>query len=143
VASDLVAAEVPVVIDPLQNIPGMENSGVTLEHAARLHDAGVTVVFATFDAHNSRNLKQRAGNAVAYGMPHEAALRAVTSVPATIWGIADRYGTLEAGKDADVVVWSGDPFELNTAAEHVFISGREMPEMTRQKMLLEKYRTLR
>ena len=143
VAPDLAAASVPVVIDPLQNLPGMENSSITLENAARLHDAGVTVAFATFESHNARNLKQRAGNAIAYGMPQDAALRAVTAVPAQIWGIADRYGTLEVGKDADIVVWSGDPFELSTAAEHVFIKGRQMPDMTRQKLLLEKYRSLR
>jgi imidazolonepropionase-like amidohydrolase len=143
VATDLVAAQVPVVIDPLQNLPGMENSSITLENAARLHDAGATVAFATFESHNARNLKQRAGNAIAYGMPQDAALRAVTAVPAQIWGIADRYGTLEVGKDADIVVWSGDPFELSTAAEHVFIKGRQMPDMTRQKLLLEKYRSLR
>jgi imidazolonepropionase-like amidohydrolase len=76
-------------------------------------------------------------------MPQDAALRAVTAVPAQIWGIADRYGTLEVGKEADIVVWSGDPFELSTAAEHVFIKGRQMPDMTRQKLLLEKYRSLR
>jgi imidazolonepropionase-like amidohydrolase len=143
VASDLAAAKVPVVIDPLQNLPGMENSSITLENAARLHDAGALVAFATFESHNARNLKQRAGNAIAYGMPQDAALRAVTAVPAQIWGIADRYGTLEVGKEADIVVWSGDPFELSTAAEHVFIKGRQMPDMTRQKLLLEKYRSLR
>ncbi len=142
VAADLVAARVPVVIDPMRNLPGMENPGITLENAARLHAAGVTVAFATFDAHNVRNLKQRAGNAVAYGMPWDAALRAVTAAPATIWGVADRYGTLETGKDADVVVWSGDPFELSTQAETVFIAGREMPAAHRQQLLLDKYRTL-
>ena len=62
--------------------------------------------------------------------------------PARIFGIADRYGTLEPGKDADVVVWSGDPFELTTLVEHVFIKGREMPADTRQRELLQRYRTL-
>jgi imidazolonepropionase-like amidohydrolase len=143
VAPDLSAARVPVVIDPMQNLPGMENSNITLENAARLQDAGVTVAFATFESHNARNLRQRAGNAIAYGMPQDAALRAVTVVPAQIWGIADRYGTLEVGKEADIVIWSGDPFELSTAAEHVFIKGRQVPDMTRQKLLLEKYRSLR
>lgn len=142
VAADLVTAGVPVIIDPLVNLPGMENPGITLENAARLNAAGVDVALATFEAHNSRNLRQRAGNAIANGMPEDAALRAVTSIPARIWGVADRYGTLEVGKDADLVVWSGDPFELDTAAEHVFIEGREVPTDTRQRRLLEKYRTL-
>ena len=71
-----------------------------------------------------------------------AALRAVTLTPATVWGIADRTGSLEIGKDADLVVWSGDPFELTTAAERVFIRGREISKDTRQKALFERYRTI-
>jgi len=140
VAADIAGAGVPVVLDPMQNIPQFERLAITLENAARLDRAGVNVAFATFDAHNSRTLKQLAGNAVAYGMPHEAALRAVTVNGARIWGIDDRYGTLEVGRDADVVVWAGDPFELATTVEHVFIRGREMSKNTRQRELLERYR---
>jgi imidazolonepropionase-like amidohydrolase len=66
----------------------------------------------------------------------------VTLAPATIWGVAGTTGSLEPGKDADVVVWSGDPFELSSHAERVFIRGREMPATTRQTELLERYRTL-
>ncbi len=142
VADQIARAGVPVVIDPMQNLPDFEARGATLENAARLARAGVDVAFATFDAHNARNVKYFAGNAVSYGMPYDAALRAVTVNPAHIFGIADRYGTLEPGKDADVVVWSGDPFELTTLVEHVFIKGREMPADTRQRELLRRYRTL-
>ena len=142
VARELAAANTPVVVNPMNNIPGMESLGITLENAARMHGAGVNVVFASFDSHNSRNLKQLAGNAVSYGMPYDAALRALTVAPARLWGVADRYGTLEAGKDADVVVWSGDPLELTTAVEHVFINGREMPDDTRQRALFNRYRRL-
>ena len=142
VASELAAANVPVVIDPMQNLPGFESLGVTLENAARLHAAGVTVAFATFTAHNSRTLRQLAGNAVSNGMPHDAALAAVTLAPARIWGIADRYGSIEPGRQADLVVWSGDPFEVTTRAEHVLIRGREVPAATRQRLLFERYRTL-
>jgi predicted amidohydrolase YtcJ len=95
---------------------------------------------ASFDTQNSRNLRQEAGNAIAYGLDRDAALQAVTLVPARLWGVADRIGSLEVGKDADVVVWSGDPFDLATSAEHVFIKGREMPKDTRQTQLLERYR---
>ncbi len=140
VARELAAAKVPVVIDPMTNIPDFESLGATLENAARLAKAGVTVLFASFDAHNSRDLRHAAGEAVAYGMPWDAALRAVTAAPAEVWGIANRYGTLEEGKDADVVVWSGDPFELLTSAEHVFIKGVEVPPDTRQRALLQRYR---
>jgi len=142
VARELAAAHVPVVIKPLTDIPTFDALGATLENAARLSGAGVTVALASFDTHNSRNLRQEAGNAIAYGMARDAALQAVTIVPARLWGVSDRVGSLEAGKDADVVVWSGDPFELSTGAEHVFIKGREMPKDTRQRQLLERYRTL-
>lgn len=142
VADRLASARVPVVINPMENLPGFDRLGATLENAARLHRAGVRLLFGSFDAHNARNLKQAAGNAVSYGVPWDAALRAVTLGAAETWGIAERYGSLEAGKEADVVVWSGDPFELTTTAEHVFINGREVPRDTRQQRLFERYRDL-
>lgn len=143
VAEQIRSAAVPVIVDPMTNLPGLEYPGATLENAARLHAAGVTVVLSSFDTNNARNLKQAAGNAVANGMPHDAALRAVTLTPAEVWGIEGSFGSLEPGKDADVVVWSGDPFELSTRAEHVFIRGREIPPDSRQRDLFERYRTLR
>jgi imidazolonepropionase-like amidohydrolase len=140
IADRLASAKVPVVIKPLTNIPTFESLGATLENAARLSRAGVTVALASFDTQNSRLLRQETGNAIANGMDRDAALRAVTLTPAQIWGVADRVGSLEVGKDADVVIWSGDPFELTTGAERVFIKGREMPRETRQTQLLERYR---
>jgi imidazolonepropionase-like amidohydrolase len=142
VAREIAQANVPVVINPLTNLPGFESLAITFENAARLHAAGVTVALASFDSHNSRNLKQIAGNAVSHGMPWDAALRAVTLTPAQVWGIADRYGSLEPGKDADVVIWSGDPFELSTTVDRVFIRGIEQSKETRQTELLRRYRTL-
>ena len=143
VADQLVARKVPVVVKPLTNIPSFDALGATLENPARLSKAGATLVLSSFDTHNARNLRQEAGNAIANGLDRDAALRAVTLEPARVWGVADRLGSLEVGKDADVVVWSGDPFELTTRAEHVFIAGREIPADTRQKQLFEKYKTLR
>jgi imidazolonepropionase-like amidohydrolase len=140
VAREIAQARVPVIINPLTNLPSFDALGISFENAARLNAAGVTVVLASFDSHNSRNLKQIAGNAVSYGMPHDAALRAVTLTPAQLWGIADRYGSIEPGKDADIVVWSGDPFELTTAVERVFIRGVPQSMETRQKDLLRRYR---
>ena len=66
----------------------------------------------------------------------------VTTAPAAIWGIDDDYGTLEAGKDADVVVWDGDPLEVTTFADMVFIKGRQMSMETRQSLLRDRYRDL-
>lgn len=143
VAPELAAAKVPVLVNPLDNLPGsFELLGATLENAARLHKAGVTVAFMSTEAHNARNLRQAAGNAVAYGLPWDAALAAMTSVPARIWGIADSYGTLEPGKDADVVIWDGDPLELTTYPEAVFIRGVQMPAKTRQTELRDRYKDL-
>jgi imidazolonepropionase-like amidohydrolase len=140
VASQIAEARVPVLVNPLQDLPAsFETLDATLENAARLHKAGVTVAFMTGDAHNSRNIRQAAGNAVAYGLPWDAALAAMTSVPARIWGIADHYGTLEPGKDADVVIWDGDPLELTSFPTAVFIRGREMPMTSRQIELRDRY----
>lgn len=142
VATEIAAARVPVLVNPLVNLPGFASLASTYENAARLHAAGVTLAIASFDSHNSRNIKQAAGMAVSYGMPWDAALEAITLRPAQIWGVADRIGTIEPGRVADVVVWSGDPLELTTVVRHVFIEGQEVALDSRQKALFEKYRDL-
>lgn len=142
VADRIAEAGVPVLMDPMVNLPDFDGLAATLENAARLHEAGVRLAFATFDAHNSRLLRQAAGNAVAYGLPWDAALAAVTTVPAEIWGIGDGYGSIEAGKAADLVVWSGDPFELLSSVERVFVDGREVGLDSRQRRLFERYKDL-
>ncbi len=142
VADEIAKAKVPVIVKPLTNIPSFDALGATLENAARLHRAGVQVALSSFETHRAQTLRQEAGNAVSYGLDAEAALRAVTLTPAQIWGVASTTGSLEVGKDADVVIWSGDPFELTTSAERVFIKGHEVPKETRQSELLKKYRTI-
>jgi imidazolonepropionase-like amidohydrolase len=142
VADQLAKAKVAVVVKPLTTIPSFDSLGATLENAARLSRAGVTVALASFDTQNARNLRQETGNAIANGMDRDAALEAVTLTPARVWGVADRVGSIEAGKDADLVVWSGDPFELTGGAERVFIKGIEVPRETRQRALLDRYRKL-
>lgn len=140
VASEIASAGVPVLLNSLNNLPGrFESVGATLENAARLHRAGVRVAFMSGDSHNARNVKQLAGNAVAYGLPWEIALRGLTSTPAAIWGVADRLGSIEPGKEASLVVWDGDPLEVTTFAERVFIRGEEMPTRTRQTELRDRY----
>jgi len=142
VAEDIAAAGVPVLTNAASNLPSFEVLGASYENVARMHAAGVTVILSSFDGYNVRNLKQEAGFAVSYGMPHGAALRAVTLSPAEVWGVAGAVGSLDPGKAGDVVVWSGDPFELLTSVEHVFINGEEISYDTRQKALFEKYRSL-
>jgi imidazolonepropionase-like amidohydrolase len=89
---------------------------------------------------NARNIKYEAGNAVAYGMSYDDALTAITLAPAELFGVSGRIGSLQAGKEANVVVWSGDPFEFSTQVEHVFIRGREVKEPSRQDMLTDRYK---
>lgn len=140
VARQIAAAKVPVLLTTTSNLPSnFERLGATLENAARLQAAGVTVALMSGEGFNPRNLKQEAGIAVANGMPWAAALAAVTINPARIWGLADRVGSLEPGKDADLVVWDGDPLEVTTFADHVFIRGREMPMESRQTLLRDRY----
>ena len=125
VADEIARRKVPVVVKPLTNLPNFDSLGATLENPGRLAKAGVDIALASFETHRSGTLRQEAGNAVAYGLDRAAALSAVTLGAARIWGVADRYGSIEPGKDADLVIWSGDPFELTTTAERVFIGGRE------------------
>ncbi len=92
---------------------------------------------------NVRNITQEAGNAVAYGMDWNEALRAITLAPAEVFGVADRIGTLRTGLDANIVVWSGDPFEFGTRAEQVFIRGvQQRLGDSRQDQLIRRYREL-
>jgi imidazolonepropionase-like amidohydrolase len=142
-AGELAAARIPVLLDPTFNLPAtFDHIHVRDDAIARLAGAGVPVIISTLgDAANVRNLRQLAGIAVAHGLPREKALAAVTSTPASAFGLGKR-GTLARGNVADVVVWSGDPFELSTAVEHVFVGGVEQPLGTRQSRLLDRYREL-
>ena len=142
VAEDIVRAGVPVIVRVLENLPGnFERLGARYENAALLQAAGVRVVLTSGDTHNARNLRQEAGNAVAYGLPHDEALRSVTLHPARLWGLDD-YGSLETGRIANVVVWGGDPLEILTPVQHVIIRGREIPLVSRQTELRDRYMDL-
>ncbi len=142
VGSELATAGVPVIIDGMANLPvQFEDIDATLKNAARLHQAGVDISFYE-GAHNLRLIRQHAGNAVAEGLPHEAGLRALTLAPAEMFGVGDELGSLEAGKLADVVIWDGDPLEVTTKPEAVFINGRRQDLENRQHMLMRRYRDL-
>lgn len=149
VADKVSAAKVPVLVGAMNNIPlSFSTLGSRQENAARLRAAGVSVSIignaggGDEEAFNVRNVRQEAGNAVAYGLPWAEALRAVTLTPSETFGVADRIGSLQAGREANVVVWSGDPFELSTIAEHVLVRGREYTAPTRQDLLEQRYKTL-
>jgi imidazolonepropionase-like amidohydrolase len=148
-ADKIAAARVPILTGAMSNIPeGFATLGQRQENAGLLRKAGVQVALignaggGDEEAFNVRNIKQEAGNAVSYGMTWDDALRAVTLAPAEIFGASDRVGALKAGLEGNVVVWSGDPFEFTTRAEHVFVRGREYTDKTRQDLLVERYRNL-
>ena len=146
VARALAAANIPVILDPFANLPGQfERLGATLENAARLNEAGVSIAFYNppgFGALNLRALTQMAGNAVANGLPYEAAIAALTANPARMLGIDDRYGALGVGKGADLVIWDGDPLEVTARPVTVIIDGRVTSLQTRQTRLRERYKDL-
>lgn len=143
VAAQLKAADVPVLVDGLANLPSdFDALGSTLENAARLHQAGVRVGFAQFgDAtHNARKLRQVAGNAVANGLPWAAGLAGITSVPAEIFGVSGQRGRIAVGLVADLVLWSSaDPLEVSTVAEQVWFAGKPASMRSRQSELRDRY----
>ena len=148
VADKLAAARVPVLTGAMNNIPqSFASLGARQENAALLRRAGVPVIIignagGGEETFNVRNVRFEAGNAVAYGMSREDALRAITLTPAEVFGVANRIGSLQPGRDGDVVVWSGDPFEFATQPEHVFVRGRESRTPTRQDLLEQRYKSL-
>jgi imidazolonepropionase-like amidohydrolase len=143
VAGELARARVPVILKPLSSLPGgFERLGARFDNAALLAASGVAVAFTPFENHRASGITQEAGNAVRWGLPWDAALRAITLTPAEIYGVEGRYGSLEPGRVADVVVWSGDPLELSSRAETVLVRGVVMPDWTRQGELFERYRSL-
>jgi imidazolonepropionase-like amidohydrolase len=148
VASQLAVAKVPVLTGAMNNIPESFSAlGQRQENLALLRAAGVTVAIVGNgaggeDGFNVRNLRYEAGNAVAYGMSWDDALRAITLAPAEILGVSDRVGSLAVGKAANVVIWSGDPFEYASQPESVFVGGKDIHVMTRQEQLTARYRNL-
>jgi imidazolonepropionase-like amidohydrolase len=147
VADKLAAARIPVMVGAMNNIPGSFNTlNARQENAGLLRAKNVNVVLISNGAgdaqsFNAGNLRYDAGNAVAYGMTWNDALRAVTVAPAEAMGIADRVGTLAVGKLGNVVVWSGDPFEFATTPEHVLVRGVESSRLTREDELTARYKT--
>jgi imidazolonepropionase-like amidohydrolase len=148
VADKLAAAKIPVLTGAMNNIPGSFSTlGSRQENAAMLRKAGVNVILigngpGDPETFNVRNMRQEAGNAVAYGMSWDDALRAITQAPAELFGVGDKVGSLQAGREANVVIWAGDPFELRTLPERVFLRGKEVQRSSRQVDLTERYKTL-
>jgi imidazolonepropionase-like amidohydrolase len=109
-------------------------------NAGLLSKAGVKIAFQTLDSAHVRDLPYHAGMAAAFGLPKEEALKAVTIYPAEIWGVADRIGSIEQGKIANLIVTDGDPLEIRTQLKYLFINGRQLPLTSRHTELYEKYK---
>ncbi|GAA4354629.1 amidohydrolase family protein [Kangiella marina] len=142
VADKISKAGVPVILNPMDNIPSsFESLNKRYENAALLNKAGVRVMFSS-ETHNAQNVRYAAGNAVAYGLPYDKALAAMTNAPAKVFGGASNYGKLMPGFKAELVVWSGDPLEVTTHAEQVIIDGKVTDMMTRSKRLEQRYKDI-
>lgn len=138
---DYVASlKVPVIVGPIYEAPKEDERYDTIYSLpAQLYKRGVKIVFASYSAHNVRNLPDAAGFATAFGLPYDEALKAVTLNPAEIWGVSDQLGSLDVGKTANVVMANGDPLDVKTDVKQVFIQGRAIPMTDRQTRLRDEY----
>jgi imidazolonepropionase-like amidohydrolase len=139
VAPRLAREKVPVIIAIDQQPDGIETQGAGYDMAARLSQAGVTIAFQSNEVTLSRNLVPNVGLAVGYGLPPEEALKALTLTPARIFGIADRLGSLEAGKEATFILTRGDPLQARSKIVATFVRGRRYAPRSYQTRLCETY----
>ena len=144
VANEIAAANVPVLLHPLTNLPGnFESRAARMQNAAALNAAGVVIAIKGNEGstHRARDIRYNAGNAVAHGLPFAAAIQAITVNPARIFGFDGQFGELKAGAAGDVVVWSGDPLEPLSQPSAMLIDGVDQPLQARNLLLRDRYRT--
>ncbi|MFA4940023.1 amidohydrolase family protein [Brevundimonas sp.] len=143
VAGDIASAGVPVLLNPISNLPAdFEMRAARMENAAALNAAGVVIAIKGNEGstHRAREARYNAGNAVSHGLPYGAAIAALTVNPAKIFGMAGQFGQITPGAAADVVVWSGDPLEPLSQPSAIFVNGVEQPLTSRPLMLRDRYR---
>lgn len=141
VAEDIAKAGIPVITGPVLTNPTRQYDRYDRPYAnaGAMQKAGVKVAIRTNETENVRNLPYHAGFAAAYGMGKEEALKAITIVPAEIFGIDEMYGSVEKGKVANLFVTDGDPFETKTQVKYVFIDGWNIPLVSRHTQLYDEY----
>jgi imidazolonepropionase-like amidohydrolase len=141
VIPELKSHNIPVILGPILSLPPREDDPYDLvfSNAKTLNDAGIPFAIQSQDAHNARNLPYNAAACAAFGLPKDVALRSVTLTPAQIFGVADKIGSLETGKLANIIVTDGDPLEIVTHVRHLFIGGEEITLDTNQTLLWEKF----
>ncbi len=142
VADEIAAANVPVLVGSIMQPPSRESDRYDKAYRtpALLHDAGVTVALRSGKTENVRNLVFHAGFAASHGLGKTEALRAITTTPARIFGVADQVGTIEAGKRANLFVADGDPLQPATDVQHLFIDGYKLPLENRATKLYDEFR---
>jgi len=140
ILDEIASWKVPVIVGPIYDAPKPnERYDSVYSLPAELAKRGVKIAFASYRVEHNRNLPYAAGYAVAYGLPYEEALKALTINPAEMWGVADQLGSLDVGKTANVVVANGDPLDVKTDVKEVFIRGRQIPMENRQTRLRDQY----
>ncbi len=136
----IAATGFPVIIGPIYEQPReWERYDAVYKMPAEMARRGIKIAFASYDAHNVRNLPYAAGYAVGFGLPYDEALKAITLNPAQMWGVDKDLGSLDVGKMANVVVANGDPLDVKTDVKHVFIAGQEIPLVSKQTELRDQY----
>jgi imidazolonepropionase-like amidohydrolase len=136
-------SDVPVILTSVMDLPSREDDPYDVNYSApaKLHRAGVRFAITAGDqGAEVRNLPYTAGMAASFGLPKDAALRAVTLAPAQILGVGDRLGSIEVGKTANLVVTDGDLLEARTKTRHLFIDGRPVPLSSKHEVLYETFR---
>jgi imidazolonepropionase-like amidohydrolase len=140
VAELLAEKQVPVVLGSIQSTPAADAPYDALyAQPGVLHRAGVKFAFSTGGASNARHVPYHAALAVAYGLPADAALRALTLAPAEMFGVGDQLGSIEPGKLANLFITTGDPLDIRSQVTEVFIKGRLVPPDDRHVRFYEKY----
>ena len=131
-----------MVLDPVIGLPTRadEPYDAPFANAATLAKAGVRVAISEGDSSFARNLAHQASVAMAFGLPREKALEAITLEPARILGIADRLGSIEPGKDATLFVSDRDVLDFRYRVEAAYLDGRALDLSDRHKRLYERYR---
>ena len=139
--ADMIAIQsIPVILDPMDNIPSSFDSiAARMDNAAILYNAGVKLLITSQDTHNSYLSRQGAGNAVAYGLPEHEALKALTINVASVFGLSESIGSIEVGKDADLLIWDGHPLEVSSFTTKIYIDGKNINTITRSQRLRDRY----
>lgn len=140
VAEEIAEAGLPCLVSTLYTpARDYDNYQRPYQNPGKLHEAGVKVAIATGESENVRNAPYHAGYAANYGLGTEEAVKALTINPAEIFGVVDKLGSIEAGKQANLFISDGDPFEPMTKIEQVFIRGYKIPMVSRHTQLYEEY----